>query len=309
MKAVTTPKYGPPEVMKVVEMDKPVPAGDEVLINVCASSVSTGDCRARSFNVPLHVWLPARIALGIFRPRAPVQGLWITGVVEEAGEKAALFKPGDRICANTISAGMRFGGYAEYASLPEKSLMTRMPDGLSFEEAVSIPFGALSALYFLRKGNIGMGKRLLVHGASGAVGSAAVQLAAYYGARVDGVCSSVNVELVRSLGADRVFDYTREDFARNGGKYDIVFDAAGKAIRSECNRALAPGGMFVSVISSGHVDMRLEDLDFVFDLAGTGRIRPVMDRSYPLERLAEAHAYVELGHKKGNVTVTNGVCG
>ena len=306
MRAVITPEYGPPEVMRLVDAPKPIPGKNEVSIRVCATQVSSGDCRARSFHVPWHVWIPARIFLGIIRPRAPIQGLWLAGEVEAVGEGVTRFKAKDRVYGNTISAGMRFGAYAEYACLPEAALMAQIPPSLTYEEAVAIPFGGLTALHFLRKAGAGEGHHVLIHGASGAVGSSAAQVAVALGARVTGVCSGANVELVKSLGAEHAVDYTRENFADGRTRYDIVFDAAGKTTRRQSAPALKPGGKYVSVVTSGHVAMKIEDLNFLGRLAEERKIKAVIDRVYPLERMVEAHRYVELGHKKGNVVITMG---
>jgi NADPH:quinone reductase-like Zn-dependent oxidoreductase len=304
MKAIVCTKYGPPEVLQLKEVEKPAPRNNEVLIKVYATAVISGDCRCRGFTIPAHfsilTRLAMRLALGLTRPRKPILGLVLAGEVETVGRDVKRYKKGDQVFGDT---GMQFGAYAEYTCLPENAAITEKPANVTYEEAAAVPFGGSTALYFLRKGKIRKGQNVLIYGASGAVGTSAVQLARYFGANVTGVCSTANVELVKSLGARTVIDYTKEDFAERNERYDIIFDAVGKTSESLCRKALAPGSTFVSVMK-GHAGESTEDLVLLKELVETGKIRPVIDRSYPLEQIVEAHRYVEQGHKKGNVVIT-----
>jgi NADPH:quinone reductase-like Zn-dependent oxidoreductase len=306
MKAVVCNQYGPPEVLQLKEVEKPAPRDNEVLIKVHATAVTSGDCRCRGFTIPSHfsilTRLVMRLVLGITRPRKPILGLVLAGEVETTGKGITRFKAGDQVFGET---GMRFGAYAEYTCLPENAAITKKPANVTYEEAAAVPFGGCTALYFLRKGKIHKGQKVLIYGASGAVGTSAVQLARHFGADVTGVCSTVNRELVKSLGARTVIDYTKEDFSERNERYDIIFDAVGKTSEVTCRKALAPGGTFVSVMK-GHAGESTEDLVLLKDLVEAGEIRAVIDRCYPLEQIAGAHRYVEQGHKKGNVVITVG---
>ena len=303
MKAIVCTQYGPPEVLQLKEVEKPVCRDNEVLIKVHATAVTTGDCRCRGFTIPEHfsflTRLAMRLALGITKPRKSIPGLVLAGEVEITGRGVTRFKAGDQVFGDT---GMRFGAYAEYTCLPENAAITLKPANITFGQAAAVPFGGTTALFFLRKGKIRAGQNVLIYGASGAVGTSAVQLSRYFGADVTGVCSTVNRELVKSLGADSVIDYTNEDFTKRAERYDIIFDAVGKTSESECRKILTPTGMFVSVMK-GHSGESAEDLVFLKGLVETGKLRPVIDRCYPLEQIAEAHRYVEQGHKKGNVVI------
>jgi NADPH:quinone reductase-like Zn-dependent oxidoreductase len=320
MKAIVCPKYGPPEVLQIAEVEKPVPKANEVLIKVHATTVTVADFRIRSFTVPSSYWLPARLMLGIRRPKKPILGVELAGEIESVGKDVRRFKPGDPVFAATLSG---FGAYAEYKCLPEDGPIALKPANISYEEAAAIPVGARTALHFLKRGNIGKGRRILIYGASGSVGTYAVQLAAYYGAEVTGVCSAANSGLVKSLGAGKVLDYTDPDFVNNLGLYDIVFLAIDKLPFSTCVKVLSPKGVYLNVtapmqspqmlwtamttkkkiiVGQGPSDSS-GDMDFLRKLVEEGALRPVIDRTYTFEQIVEAHRYVGLGHKKGNVAV------
>jgi NADPH:quinone reductase-like Zn-dependent oxidoreductase len=305
MKAVVCTKYGPPEVLKLKEVEKPTPKNNEVLIRIYATTVSSGDCRIRSLNlsgVPFLQRILARLVLGISKPRRPVQGLWLAGKIETTGKSVKRFHVGDKVYARTPD--MKFGAFAEYASLPDKSFMALIPSNLSYEEAIAIPFGGVTALFFLKKANVQKGNKVMIYGASGAVGSLAVQIAKYYGAVVTGICSTTNIDLIKSLGADKIIDYIKEDFLADNDLYDIVFDAVGKISYKKIKPLLKPEGRYISVVSSGHAQSRIKDLNTLTELVESGKIKPVIDRKYSFEQMVKAHRYVELGHKKGNVVIT-----
>jgi NADPH:quinone reductase-like Zn-dependent oxidoreductase len=305
MKAVITTKYGPPEVLQIREVNKPTPRENEVLIKVKSIAVTSGDCRMRAFKIPKwYFWIPMRLALGICKPRKPIQGLWLAGEIEEIGKGVTQFKIGQQVIARTVA--LQFGANAEYLCLPENGIIVLKPINITFEEAVSLPFGGLAALHFLKKANIKKGDKLLVYGASGAVGTSAVQLGNYFGADVTAVCGTENIDMVKNLGAQKTIDYKKEDFTNCNERFDIVFDAVGFINRSIAKKILKPNGKFVSVITSGMAEDRVSDLNYFTELVEKGKLRPVLDRCYPFEQIVEAHRYVDTGHKKGNVAIRVG---
>ncbi len=305
MKAILCVKYGPPEVLKLKEVEKPAPGKNEVLIKIHATAVTASDCIIRGFNVPVSFWLPMGLAIGFTKPRQPILGIVLAGEIESIGNDVKLFKKGDHVFGWDLFPA--FGAYAEYKCMPEKGMLAIKPDNVNYEEAAAVPYGGLLALHYLKKGNIEKRKKILIYGASGAVGTSAVQLARHFGAEVTGVCSTTNLEFVKSLEADSVIDYTKEDFTNRRELYDFIFDAAGKRKSSkfkvQCKKALAPYGKYISV-DDGTPKVYIEDLILLKGLVETGKIKPVIDRCYPLEQVAEAHRYVDKGHKKGNVVIT-----
>lgn len=322
MKAIVYEKYGSPEVLKIREMPKPIPKADEVLIKIHATTVTTADCNIRGFVfVPPGFMLISRLMFGIRKPKKSVLGIEVAGEIEAVGSSVQRFKVGDMVMGLD---GIRLGAYAEYTCRPETGGLVIRPANLSYEEAAAFSNGALTAFTFLKKmGNVHGGQKALVIGASGSVGSAAIQIAKHFGAEVTGVCSTKNIDLVKSIGADRVLDYTKEDFTRSGEVYDIIFDTVGKTTFFRCKNALTAKGVFLA--SAGGMDAMLlmvwtsifgrrkvkagissesqADLEFLKQLAETGVIKPVIDRCYPLEAMVEAHRYVDAGHKKGNVVI------
>jgi NADPH:quinone reductase-like Zn-dependent oxidoreductase len=303
MKAVVCTRYGPPEVLRVEELATPVPRKNEVRIRILATAVTSSDCYVRGLNLSPAYRIMARLALGWNAPRQPVLGMVLSGEVDSVGPDARSFEIGEPVFGLNRH---RFGTYAQYVCWPEDGLLAARPTNLTDEEAAAIPYGGLLALHFLRKADVHAGQRVLIYGASGAVGTSAVQLARHLGAEVTGVCSTANVDLVASLGATAVIDHSREDFTDGTTRYDLILDAVGKrksaAALRQCRRVLAPGGTCISV-DDGTPELRREDLVRLGELATKGEIRPVIDRTYALDDIVEAHRYVDDGHKRGNVVV------
>lgn len=306
MKAIVYDHYGPPEVLRLVELPTPTPEDNEVRVRVRATTVTVGDTRMRRFTVPRGQWLFARLYLGVRRPRRKVLGMELAGDIDAVGKNVTRFKVGDPVFASTFEVD--FGGYAEYKCFPEDGLLARKPDNLTYEEAAAAVGAGLTALRCLKQGHIQPGQRVLVYGASGAVGTNAVQLARnHFGAAVTGVCSGANGDLVRSLGAVEVIDYTREDFTRRDEKYDVVFDAVAKFPPARAKQALTKTGVYLNVHKHSGADsgrgIGPEELLVLRALIEAGQVRPVIDRCYPFEDIVAAHRYVDQGHKRGNVAI------
>jgi len=304
MKAVVCTRYGPPEVLRVEELATPVPRKNEVRIRILATAVTSSDCYVRGLNLSPAYKIMGRLALGWSAPRQPVLGMVLSGEVDSVGRDAQSFEVGQPVFGFNRH---RFGTYAQYVCWPEDGFLATRPANLTDEEAAAIPYGGLLALCRLRQADVRAGQRVLIYGASGAVGTSAVQLARHLGAQVTGVCSTANLDLVASLGATAVIDYTAEDFTDGAERYDLILDAVGKrksaAALRRCREVLAPGGACVSV-DDGTPNLRREDLVLLGELATKGEIRPVIDRTYALDDIVEAHTYVDSGHKRGNVVIS-----
>lgn len=323
MKAIVYQKYGSPDVLEMKDVEKPSPKAKEVLIKTLATTVTPGDTRVRSsqFGSALF-WLAGRLFFGLFKPRKNILGTELAGKIEAVGKDVKRFKEGDSVF---VSAGAGFGAHGEYVCKPEESAITVIPKNISYEQAAAVPFGALAALYFLRdQGKVQMGEKVLINGASGGIGTFAVQLAKHFGAEVTGVCSTANLGLVKSLGADHVVDYTQEDFTKNGQTYDVIFDTVGKISFSRSKDSLVYNGRYLAAVMGlpevfqtiwtsfvgkkkvigGVATEKVEDLHYIKELIEAEVVKPVIDRRYPFEKTAEAHKYVDKGHKIGSVVIT-----
>ena len=303
MKAIVASKFGGPEVLQLQEVEKPAPKDNEILVKVHATTVAAGDIRMRSLNVPLLFWLPARITLGFTKPKHPIYGMELAGEVEAVGKDVTRFRVGDAVFASTLAEN--FGAYAEYKCLPEDGMVLLKPHNMTYQQAAAVPIGAPTALRLLRKGKIQPGQNVLVYGASGSVGTYAVQIAKTLGAEVTGVCSTANLEMVKSLGADHVIDYTKEDFSTGGVLYDAIFDTVDKCPKAQYAKSLTPEGSFFSIAKLS-TKQTPEELAFVKELIEAGKVQAVIGRCYPMEAIVKAHQYVDTGHKSGNVVITVG---
>jgi len=324
MKAIVCTKYGPPDVLQLKDVEKPTPKDNEVLIRVHAATVTAGDCGLRSLKFPLLLQLLARIGFGFRGPRKKILGQELAGEIEAVGKEVTRFRKGDQVFG---WSGLRLGAYAEYTCLPEKGVLAIKPSTMTYEEAAALPVGGLDAVYFLRRGHIQSGQKVLINGAGGSIGTFAIQLAKYFGADVTAVDSTGKLDMLRSLGADQVIDYTQADFTKGGKTYDVIFDVVGKSSFSRSVKLLTLNGRYLlanpklsqkvrgrwtSRRSSKQVipwkaraaSEYIEDFNFLTELIEAGKIQSVIDRCYPLEQIAEAHRYVDTGHKKGNVVIT-----
>lgn len=308
MKANVCTKYGTPEVLKMCEVEKPYPKNNEVLIKVIATTVHIGDTKIRRFEPGMgpikdFFFKPLmRMIVGSNGPRKKILGMELAGKIEAVGKNVTKFKVGDSVFATTE---FRFGAHAEYCCLPEDGMLAIKPINMTYEEAAPVSNAGITVLVNLRKANIQKGQEVLIYGASGSVGTYAVQIAKHFGAEVTGVCSTANLEMVKFLGADKVIDYTQEDFTKSGDSYDVIFDAVGKIASSKRKKALKKSGVYLTALAmSGNIKLKVEDLIFLKELCEAGKLRSVIDKCYPFEQIVEAHQYVDKGHKKGNVVIT-----
>lgn len=302
MKAAVYNQYGPPEVLSITEVEKPNPKPYELLVKIHAATVTSGDARLRASAFPPLFWLPARLIFGLFKPKKKILGHELAGVVEAVGSGVTRFKKGDLVFGSTTLLGA--GSYAEYVCIPQQwkhGVIEHKPDNMSFQQAAALPIGAMTALFLLEKAGLKDRQNVLIYGASGSVGSYAIQLAKTKGAFVTAVCSGKNLEMVRSLGASKVIDYQQEDFSQLKECYDIVFDAVGKSSKSKAKKVLKPGGSFVSV--NMMTKEKASHLRQIKNLAEQGQLRPFIDKIFKLDQIVEAHRYVDSGRKRGNLSI------
>jgi len=321
MKVIECTKYGAPkEVLKIVEVEKPTPKDNEVLVKNYATTVTIADCRVRGFDVPSSFWFPARLALGLFKPRKSVLGGELSGVVEKIGKDVTKFKVGDNIFA---FMSQKMGAYSEYVCIGENDCIAVNPENLNFEQSAALSFGGTTALHFLKKGKVTQGDKVLIYGASGSVGTYAVQLAKYLEAEVTGICSKGNMELVKNLGANNVIDYASPDWTNFNEKFDVFFDTVGKCDESKAISMIKPQGRYIHAVATPFTEMKIkrklskmnmefiggtfkatcEQMIFLKQLAEERFIKPIIDRQYKFDEIATAHEYVDKGHKKGNVVI------
>ena len=302
MKAIVYKEYGPPEVLKLIDLEKPIPKSNEILVKIHATTVTSGDVRLRASDFPPLFWLPARLIFGLFRPKKQILGHELSGIVEAKGNEVTKFEIGDEIFGTTTM--LKTGSYAEYVCLPQEwksGVVSLKPANIAFREAAALPIGGMTALFLLEKAKIAIGMNVLIYGASGSVGSYAVQVARHFGASVTGVCSTSNIEMVKSMGAEKVIDYKKEDYTTIQEKFDIVFDAVGKTSKSAAKQVLKKEGTFVSVkMITSEKQSHLQKLK---ELAEKGEIKPIIDKVFKLDEIVEIHDYVDQGHKKGNVVI------